>query len=301
MSNISTSESVASAVTETPVVRSRRDQPNHFAHLIVDGFITILGFGSLVSESSAKMSFELTNFRLGSITGYRRVFNRSDWINISLGLARIETGEVCSVSLAKTEETDIISRIALMDVDAGDGLRGFLNREATYDIFEVPYVDDNGDTGVALACGECSDDVIRELWGDDCWYMRRCSGKITYFPYPDNRPMPLTPELQVELPGQGLVLEPGYATQFLPLTVPSQQAVYQLPSQRDWVYPSPGYLRMVCRAYNKAGSTMIDNFLDYTLLADKMTSVRDYLAANPALQAWVLDPALYDNRFSDRW
>jgi hypothetical protein len=59
----------------------RKCEPRHFSHLVHAGSITLLGFGSLVSKSSASASFAFKHFRIGSITGYQRIFNRSDWIN----------------------------------------------------------------------------------------------------------------------------------------------------------------------------------------------------------------------------
>lgn len=114
----------------------RKCEPRHFSHLVHAGSITLLGFGSLVSKSSASASFAFKNFRIGSITGYQRIFNRSDWVNYTWGDSRVETGETCSVALMHTGSS-VVSRIALMDVDAEEGLAGFLHRETTYNIFEV--------------------------------------------------------------------------------------------------------------------------------------------------------------------
>jgi hypothetical protein len=68
------------------------EDPRRFAHLVVDEQVTLLGFGSLVSEVSARKSFALTNFRFGTVTGYQRLFSRADWINIDWGDARTPTG-----------------------------------------------------------------------------------------------------------------------------------------------------------------------------------------------------------------
>lgn len=114
----------------------RKCEPRHFSHLVNGGVVTLLGFGSLVSKASASKSFAFKNFRIGSITGYQRIFNRSDWINYTWGHSRVETGETCAVALMRTA-SPVLSRIALMDVSAGEGLAGFLHRETTYDIIEV--------------------------------------------------------------------------------------------------------------------------------------------------------------------
>jgi hypothetical protein len=108
----------------------RADDPERFAHLVQDGQITLLGFGSLVSEVSARKSFALTDFRLGTVSGYARCFNRADWINMDWGDGRTPTGEVCSVSFVCTG-SDAPCRVALMEVTVPEGLKGFLHREST--------------------------------------------------------------------------------------------------------------------------------------------------------------------------
>jgi hypothetical protein len=120
----------------SPAKLQRKSEPIHFSHLVRDGKITLLGFGSLVSKSSASRSFAFENFRLGTIIGYQRIFNASSWINYGWRYARVETGETCAVALMRASPS-VASRIALMDVDAGEGLSGFLHRETSYDIFEV--------------------------------------------------------------------------------------------------------------------------------------------------------------------
>ena len=270
----------------------------------------MLGFGSLVNEISASKSFALSNFRQGTVRGFRRVFSRADWINIDWGDARTCTGEVCSVALAPCRrgydgdaETEI--RVALMEVSETEGIAGFLDREATYEIIQVPYLDDEGRHGVALACGECTEEDLRRLWPEaSCWYLQNCRGKISYacaqpesvepgIGHDDD--MPLVAEVQREAGG---ALIPGDPAVWLPLTPPRGKRPFNLPDRR-WVYPSPGYLRLVYRAHAKAG--LAENFLDTTFLMDRHTNIRSYLAANPLLLAWVTDPKHHPDRACDRY
>jgi hypothetical protein len=280
----------SSAETTSAGSASSRATPEAFSHLIdSNGSVTIIGFGSLVSLESARSSFEFRNFRLGTVRGYQRIFNRSDWINISWGDTRIATGETSSLAFAYTG-SDTISTIALMDIDAEEGLRGFLHRETAYEIVEVPFVDSSGNTGIGLACGECSDSRMREIWGDDCWYLQRCSGKISFVDLPEG-PIPLVPELEVSSPS-GEIFIGGDPTQLLSMDQElCSMDVIRLPD-RTWIYPAPGYLRLVCRAHRTAG--ILDEFLDTTLLMDRKTTVRSYLFANSLLNDWVMDPELHD-------
>ena len=114
----------------------RKCEPRHFGHLVQGGVVTLIGFGSLVSKTCASQSFAFTNFRIGSIAGFQRVFNRSHWVNYTVGHSRAETGETCSAALMRAASC-VVSRVALLDVSAGDGLAGFLHRGTMYDIFEV--------------------------------------------------------------------------------------------------------------------------------------------------------------------
>ena len=310
----------------------RKCEPRHFSHLVRGGVVTLLGFGSLVSKTSASKSFAFKNFRIGSITGYQRIFNRSDWINYTWGDSRAETGETCAVALMRAPPS-VVSRIALMDVNAGEGLAVFLHRETTYDIFEarcrsrlwpwlqshsglihfnisqVPYVDDNGGSGIALACGECSDEDAQDLWGRENWYSQRKIGQCFYV-NPPATPMPMMPE-RYSLTGdrEG----PAYPSDcWMPLThdrhvMDKASGKYLLPV-RPWVYPAPGYLRSIYRAHVLAGlaeSLLVRNklrhltslfylrkvssFQDTTLLMDRTTLLRSYLHANPALKDFVMD------------
>ena len=269
-----------------------------FAHLMdaETGLITLLGFGSLVSEISARQSFEFKNFRLGTCIGAQRIFNRADWINIDWGEACRRTAEVCSLAVMRSADPQMKTRVSLMDVTATDGLSGFLERESTYSIIEVPFKDDTGAAGVALACGECSDDESERLWGANNWYLLRRRGRISYSaPEPFEEAIPLVPldcASNAPLCDEGA----GYPQRLDP--APGED-VYELPAG-PWVYPSPGYLRLCFHAHRRAGEDVSENFLDTTLLMDRRTTLRTYLDANPALAEYVFDPRVHPEWASDQ-
>jgi len=274
--------------------KSSNPEPSDFAHLVKNGKVTILGFGSLVSEKSARGSFDFDHFRFATVEGYARIFNQASWINISWGDAKVPSGEVCALSFAKI--AGISSRVALMDVPFPSGVSGFLHREASYEIWEIPFVSDLGEKGIALACGECPDSVGRRIWGADNWYFQRCEGRIYYCdPVPSDL-IPLVPEIQIN----DHTFEKGNPENWLPFTIDGSAAKYKLPN-RQWVYPSPGYLRLVYRAYSRAGSELRENFLQKTFLMDRMTNLAKYLDANPLLKDFVLDPQHHPEWSCDRY
>jgi len=248
----------------------------------------------LVSEVSARKSFPFENFRFGTIVGYTRIFNRADWINLQWGDSRLSTGEVCSLALAKMEGAQ--TRVSLMDVPSDSGVEGFLHRESTYDIWEVPFVDDNGTEGIALACGECTDEQMKSTWGESNWYITRCTGRISYVDAVPNTPIPLIPAIQVD----STTFTDGNPALWLPFTNGSNLSKYNNPD-RPWVYPSPGYMRLVYRAYARSNPDLVKNFLEFTFLMDRKTNLMVYLDANPLLKDYITDPKHHPEWTSDRY
>ena len=63
-----------------------------------NNMITILGFGSLLSEKSSRTTFPtLQNFRLGRVPNYRRVFRHPASIFFHRGIANLNTLEISSL------------------------------------------------------------------------------------------------------------------------------------------------------------------------------------------------------------
>eukprot|EP01126_Amoeba_proteus_P060072 TRINITY_DN7915_c0_g1_i2.p1 TRINITY_DN7915_c0_g1~~TRINITY_DN7915_c0_g1_i2.p1 ORF type:complete len:281 (-),score=38.15 TRINITY_DN7915_c0_g1_i2:97-939(-) len=263
-----------------------------YVHLAKGGTVTIVGLGSLVSQKSARKSFEFTNFRFGTVEGYARIYNCANWINTEWGDSRYSSGEVCALAFAQIPGT--VSRIALMDVPFPEGVEGFLHRETSYNILEVSYKDDDGTEGIALACGECTDDNhMNQIWGNNNWFTQGCTGRIWYGLPPENSTIPLVPSLQIDATN---FIE-GDPDDFLIFTRP-REYYKQLPC-RTWVYPSPGYMRLVYRAYLKGN--LEKNYLEFTFLMDRKTNLLTYLDANPKLKEYTLDPIYHPNWSSDRY
>ncbi|KAH9300324.1 hypothetical protein KI387_011907, partial [Taxus chinensis] len=74
-----------------------------------DGHISICGFGSLLSERSARSTFpDLQKFRVAFLRGFRRVFAHTAPIFFERGIARMETKEISSLSVEPCSEEWII-------------------------------------------------------------------------------------------------------------------------------------------------------------------------------------------------
>ena len=69
------------------------------------GMQPIIGFGSLLSEASARSSFpNLSNFRLARLQGFQRVMQHPASIFFQRGIASLETREMASLSVEACEE-----------------------------------------------------------------------------------------------------------------------------------------------------------------------------------------------------
>jgi hypothetical protein len=77
---------------------------------------------------------------------------------------------------------------------------------------------------------------------------------------------------------------------------------YSLPSIWGWdedsgILPCAVYLRHCVLAAGKQGPDVLDSFLDGTFLADRKTTIREYLLANPRVMD-TLPPAHLVGRYS---
>ena len=146
-----------------------------------DNTITILGFGSLLSESSSKLTFpNLKNFRLGYVPSYRRVFGHPTSIFFRRNIANYETKEMSSLSVEPVDD-DIGLVISVFEVDSKnmmeDGIpsREFLEREEEFDIISVPYyellgtnyTEKSNEKKFGLICAKSTDEAYIERWGQN--------------------------------------------------------------------------------------------------------------------------------------
>ena len=124
------------------------------------GFRTIVGFGSLLSEESARSTCPaLQNFRLGRVDNYRRVFAHPAGIFFARGIASLATKEMASLSAELAEGCSF--RVSLFEVeDSAAAMARFVQREEEFDLVMAPYVDDVGRHGTALMCARGTDEMF---------------------------------------------------------------------------------------------------------------------------------------------
>jgi hypothetical protein len=90
-------------------VMELEDESDFEKLLSSDNRISITGFGSLLSERSARSTFpDLENFRIAKLQGFRRVFAHSAPIFFERGIANPETKEISSLSVEPCEGESLV-------------------------------------------------------------------------------------------------------------------------------------------------------------------------------------------------
>ena len=218
-------------------------------------YITILGFGSLLSERSSRMTFpDLQNFRLARVPNYRRVFAHPTSSFIQLGISNMETLEMSSLS-AEYVEGHSSFVCTVYEVPNNDMMEGgvpskaYLEREEDFNIITVPYIDlqTGEEMQGGVLCARSSDEAYIERWGKERF-------EKNYRQY-------------------GIDTIWGW--------------------ERDsGLRPCATYLRHCTLAAKSMGPECYDSFLDETVLVDRKTTIRSYLASNPHVMTTEPPPEL---------
>jgi len=202
--------------------------------------ITIIGFGSLLSETSARTTFpRLQNFRLGRVRGFRRVFRHPAAIFFERGIARPETKEISSLSAEPVDDPTSGFTVCVFDVSPDHlAMDEFYRREEEFDVRECSFTDlDSQEEGTGLMCLASTDDAFIQQWGRELFEEKYLA--------------------------QGIETIWGWGPE-------------------SGILPCPVYLRHCVLAVSKDGvdQRAQDSFFDETFLADRQTTVRQYLEAN---------------------
>ncbi|KHN20797.1 hypothetical protein glysoja_037397 [Glycine soja] len=208
------------------------DESDFESLLSPDGHISICGFGSLLSERSARSTFpDLANFRTARLNRFRRVFAHVAPVFFERGIAKPETMEISSLSVEPCEgETLVVTVFEIRKSEIPD----FIKREVEFRFLAVlpETLDGKAFDFPAVLCARYSDEEF---------FDNRCKGnKEIYF---------------------------------------QQYGRWNIDKiWRDDVLPCRVYLRHCVLAAKNLGETAYNNFVDHTYLADRKTTIRDYLA-----------------------
>jgi len=126
---------------------------------------SIIGFGSLLSQGSAELTFgTVFNFRPAWVPNYRRVWQHAPDVFVSRGISIMETKEMASVSGEYHEGSRL--GVTVFEVD-NSCLPDFYEREHNFDVVEVEFEDFEGDTGKGLFCLAGSDKSLIKRHGKE--------------------------------------------------------------------------------------------------------------------------------------
>ncbi|KAL6990020.1 hypothetical protein U1Q18_015772 [Sarracenia purpurea var. burkii] len=197
-----------------------------------NGLLSICGFGSLLSERSARSTFpDLIDFRVARLNGFRRVFAHVAPIFFERGIANPETKETSSLSVEPCEgETLIVTVFGIRKSE----IPSFIEREHEFRFLAVlpETLDGNPFPRPAVLCARFSDEE---------YFLIRCKG---------------SQEIYFQRYGR-----------------------YNIDKiWRDDILPCRVYLRHCVLAAKNLGDAAYNNFLDHTFLADRKTTIREYLA-----------------------
>jgi hypothetical protein len=174
----STVQRSSMAPREPPALFQAKISPS--SSVCEDDTITILGFGSLLSEKSSRLTFpDLTNFRLGRVQDYRRVFAHPASIFFSRGIANFDTLEFASLSVEYEKGYSLI--VSAFEVSSKDMMINgvpslpFMEREEEFNITPVPFVsltdngndDDDEEELEGIICARSTDKSYLDSWGEE--------------------------------------------------------------------------------------------------------------------------------------
>lgn len=252
--------------------------------------MTVVGFGSLLSERSSRLTFpNLTNFRLGRVPNHRRVFAHPAPIFFERGIANMDTMEISSLSAEPVlvvnnnddnnenqKQYSIVCSVfevptdGLLEIqtsnenDDGDGVgdgaattkiipsQAFLEREEEFDIQQVPYIElDSKTYGTDPKLG------ILCLRSSDDKYIQQWGQE----------------RFEQKFQKWGL------------------STIWNWPLDSN-IRPCATYLRHCVLAAKGMGGVCYDSFLDDTYLVDRKTTIRTYLEQNPQIMTTLPPPEL---------
>ncbi|GAU46962.1 hypothetical protein TSUD_403120 [Trifolium subterraneum] len=234
--------------SSSPTTFTELIDDSHFDSLLSpDDHISICGFGSLLSERSARSTFpDLINFRIAKLNHFRRVFAHVAPVFFERGIAKPETMEISSLSVEPCEgETLVVTVFEIRKSEIPD----FIKREVEFRFLAVlPETLDGKSFDFPAVCVDhfvvalsIDSMVLCARYSDEEFFNIRCKGNK---------------EILFQQYGRWNI-----------------DKIW-----RDDVFPCRVYLRHCVLAAKNLGDTAYNNFLDHTYLADRKTTIREYLA-----------------------
>ena len=133
-------------VQSVQLVQSVQEEPQDKTSTSSSSHVTIFGYGSLLSESSAKRTCpNLTNFRVASIKGWERIFSLVSVSQLKNGNANVEENQIAALAVRKSTNPSALCIGTLFDIEEKDLLE-LTRREHRYNMTEIQAFDGPNDS-----------------------------------------------------------------------------------------------------------------------------------------------------------
>eukprot|EP00850_Spirogloea_muscicola_P000926 SM000003S11171 [mRNA] locus=s3:1301208:1307351:- [translate_table: standard] len=209
-----------------------------------DGYLSIAGFGSLLSERSARYTFpELKHFRTARVRGFRRVFAHVAPVFLQRGIADMNTREMSSLSAEAADHSNIT--VTVFEIKASESS---IQEARLYTVGYHRYPHSLRGSMNSAFLLRYSNEEYRSV---------RCQGS-----------------------------EDEYHRRY------GRYGIDKI--WIDDILPCRVYLRHCVLAAETLGKEACDSFLDATFLADRTTTIRQYLDSNPSIMTELPPPALQE-------
>jgi len=213
----------------------------------LDKHVTVLGFGSLLSKKSSRLTFpNLMNFRQGRVPNYRRVFAHPASIFFQRGIACMDTLQIASLSAEYSSGSSFICSVfevpskGIWESDSFNTAapsQAFLEREEEFNIRSVTYYELNEEEEKSgILCVRSTDEEYLKRWGYQRFHDNYKHFEVT------------------------TIWGWGYDSGIRPCAV---------------------YLRHCLIAAKSVSEECLNSFLDETFLVDRKTTLRDYVEKYP--------------------
>lgn len=245
----------SASVSESDQIRELTVESDFHEAADPDGRIAIIGFGSLLSEPSALTTFpRLLSFQAARLKDFRRVFCHAAPVFFERGIANGETREYSSLSVEPCEGEEIVVTHFTIPTDE---VPSFIEREHEFRFLLVP------PQNITLMTSSLTSSPIQH-------------GAVICSRYSDEE------YRRVRLGGDPSAYERLYGRWGV-------ETIWD-----DTLLPCRVYLRHCVLAARSLGTEAHRSFLEHTFLADRTTTIKQHLLANPAIMTELPPPSLAD-------
>jgi len=218
-----------------------------------DNFVSIVGFGSLLSKNSALYtSPNLRNFSVVRVRGYRRVFAHTSPIFFSRNIARKETREIASLSVEECEDASFIGCRFEIPMEEYPALA---MREAEFNFTAVV----TRDVETNEVVGEEDVKSVCCVRGSDALYTSQYCKRVLFEGREEDSSKCECVKCALKEFGEPMIWTD------------------------ELIFPTRTYCRHCVLAARGLGKAVEDDFLDNTFLADRKTRLREHLERDPSI------------------